>query len=380
MIYLDNAATSFPKPKPCFREALEEYLALGASPGRGGYDASLEAMARVESVRKNLASFFGAEDFVTCFGYNATDALNGLIQGLARPGGHVVGTRLEHNSVLRPLHELERAGVCSFDLVPFNSDGFVEPGAVAEAIGPDTCLVVLNHASNVLGTVQPAAEIGALCREKGIPFILDASQSAGAVPIRMQEWGVSGLAFTGHKSLLGPTGIGGMVVDPQLDVRPTRYGGTGLESANLFQVRDYPERLEAGTINTLGILTLGNCLAYLQSAESVKAHQNLAELHRRLVLGLAEIPGLTLHCPGYGPGRIPVISCNLDGWIPNDAGAVLDGDFKIAVRTGLHCAPLVHQSLGNGQAGSIRISLGPFNTASEVEAVIDALARMARSA
>ena len=380
MIYLDNAATSFPKPEACFREALEEYLALGASPGRGGYDASLEAMEKMDLVRGQLASFFGAEGYVTCFGYNATDALNTLIQGLARQGGHVVSTRLEHNSVLRPLHELHAAGICEFDLVPFNADGFVEPEAVAKAIRPATCLVVLNHASNVLGTVQPVAKIGTLCRERGIPFILDASQSAGVVDIRLKEWGASGLAFTGHKSLLGPSGIGGLVMDPGLDVKPSRFGGTGLDSANLFQVRDYPERLEAGTINTLGILTLGKCLAYLQSEEHKRAVENETLLHQRLLEGLAGIKGLIIHCPGFGSGHIPVVSCNLAGWTPNDAGMVLDGDFSIAVRTGLHCAPLVHESLGTGQPGSIRISLGAFNTDQDVDAVVGALTHMAESA
>ncbi len=380
MIYLDNAATSFPKPEHCFREALEEYLASGASPGRGGYDASLEAMERVERVRRKMASFFGADGFVTCFGYNATDALNTLIQGVAQPGGHVVSTRLEHNSVLRPLHELRKAGVCSFDLVPFNGEGFVEPEAVAKVLRPETCLVMLNHTSNVLGTVQPAAEVGELCRERGIPFFLDASQSAGAVPICTREWKVSGLAFAGHKSLLGPPGIGGLVIDPDLDVRPSRFGGTGLDSANLFQVGEYPERLEAGTVNTLGILVLGKCLDYLQSEELFQARENEALLHRRLVEGLEQLDEVTLHCPGFGEGRIPVVSLNLAGWAPTDAGMVLDGDFEIAVRTGLHCAPLVHQDLGNQKAGSIRVSLGPFNTVHDVQAVLEALASMAQAA
>ncbi|KMY66283.1 hypothetical protein AAU61_17565 [Desulfocarbo indianensis] len=376
MIYLDNAATSFPKPQRCHEQALSEYFQISASPGRGGYDAAVLAQERVRAVREQVAAFFGGEGFVTCFGYNATDALNTLLQGLVKPGGHVVSTRLEHNSVLRPLHHLREAGVCTYDLVPCNRLGLVEPEAVARAIRPATELVVLNHASNVLGTVQPAAEIGAVCQERGVPLILDVSQSAGVTPIRMRQWGVAGLAFTGHKSLLGPTGIGGLVLDPALEVRPSRFGGTGLDSASPLPSREYPERLEAGTVNLLGILMLGRCLDYLQTPEAQEAGRREATLHRRLVEGLQDLAGVTLHCPGHGPQRVPLVSFNLAGWSPGDAGMVLDGDYGIAVRAGLHCAPLAHEDLGNGDAGAIRASLGRYSTGEDVEALLSALAEM----
>jgi cysteine desulfurase/selenocysteine lyase len=376
MVYLDNAATSFPKPEPCFREALEEYFRMSASPGRGGYDAAVQAQERVQEVREQVAAFFGAEGFVTCFAHNATDALNTLIQGLVEPGCHVVSTRLEHNSVLRPLHHLREAKVCEYDLVGFNQDGLVEPEAVAQAIRANTKLMVLNHASNVTGVVQPVAEIARICRERGIPLILDASQSAGSAPICMRDWGVSGLAFTGHKSLLGPTGIGGLVIDPELDARSSRFGGTGVDSASPLHAREYPERLEAGTINLLGILTLCRCLEYLQDPESEEAARREEELHKRLVEGLMELEGVTVHCPGFGPGRISLVSFDLKDWPPHDAGMVLDGDYGIAVRTGLHCAPLAHQDLGNGEAGSIRVSLGRYNTSADIEALLDALKEM----
>ena len=376
MIYLDNAATSFPKPGECFREALEAYLAAGASPGRGGYDAAVSAEREVDAVRRKLAALFGAPDFVTCFAANATDALNTLLQGLARPGDHVVSTRLEHNSVLRPLHHLAEAGVISFDLAPFNGQGVVEPQAVAKLIKPNTRLVMLNHASNVLGTLQPAAEIGALCAQRGVPLLLDVSQSAGNAAIDMRAWKVSALAFTGHKSLLGPPGIGGLVLDPALEVRPTRWGGTGVNSESVLHSRDYPERLEAGTINLLGIMTLGRCLELQSGPEAAEARQREAALHARLVEGLLALEGLTVHCPGFGPERIPVVSFNLEGWPPHDVGVVLDGDYEIAARTGLHCAPLLHQDLGNGAAGSVRLSLGRYNTDQDVEALLAALAEM----
>jgi len=257
MIYLDNAATSFPKPAQCLRRALERYLQGGASPGRGGYDLAVEADAAVSTVRRKLCRFFGAgEDHRVCFTYNATDALNIVIQGLLQPGDHVVSSRLEHNSVLRPLHHLQRTGRIRFDLVPFNPDGFIEPETVAAAIRPATKLVILTHASNVLGTVQPVEEIAAACRAQGVPLILDASQSAGAIPIGVKAWGVQGVVFTGHKSLLGPTGIGGLILSPGLNPEPTRFGGTGVDSKSLFHTQEYPYRLEAGTINLLGVLGL----------------------------------------------------------------------------------------------------------------------------
>lgn len=376
MIYLDNAATSFPKPAHCLRQGLEDYLALGASPGRGGYDSAVEAERALNAVRTQVAAFFGGQGCVTCFGYNATDALNTLLQGLTKPGSHVVSTRLEHNSVLRPLYHLGQAGRLDFDLARFNSQGVVEPQAVEELLRPNTSLVMLNHASNVLGTVQPVAHIARLCQERGIPLVLDASQSAGLTPIRMRQWGVAAVAFTGHKALLGPTGIGGLVLEPELLVRPSRFGGTGVDSASIMHSRDYPQRLEAGTVNLLGALTLGRCLEYLQTEEAAAATGREHALHRQLVEGLAQLGGVTVHCPGFGPGRIPVASFNLAGWPPSDAGMVLDGDFGIALRTGLHCAPLVHQDLGNGQEGSLRASLGHFNSAADVAALLEALSTM----
>lgn len=376
MIYLDNAATSFPKPEACFRQGLEDYLALGASPGRGGYDAALRAQARVGEIREQVAAFFGAPGWVTCFGHNATDALNTLILGLARPGCHVVSTRLEHNSVLRPLHHLREMGLCSLDLVPFNPHGVVEPQAVAQALRTDTCLVVMTHASNVLGTVQPVAEIGRLCRQRGVPLVLDVSQGAGLAPMSLGQWGASALAFTGHKALLGPTGVGGLVMEPGLEVSPSRFGGTGLDSSSLTHTQDLPERLEAGTLNLLGILTLGRCLEHLQGPQAQEGARREMELHRCLLEGLAGLRGVTLHCPGQGPARLPLVSCNLEGWHPADAGMVLDGDYGIAVRTGLHCAPLLHQDLGNGLAGSLRLSLGRYNSDADVEAFLKAVRAM----
>jgi cysteine desulfurase family protein len=377
MIYLDNAATSFPKPAECFRRGLEMYLAQGASPGRGGYDLAVEAEETVVAVRRRIAAFFGADEkFQTCFSYNATEALNTLIQGLVRPGGHVVSTRLEHNSVLRPLHHLAEVGLIELDLVPFDDRGLVDPDQVAAAIRPETNFVIVNHASNVLGTLQPAAAIGQACRDRGVPLILDVSQSAGKTPIRMADWHVSALAFTGHKSLLGPTGIGGLVIDPDLDVRPSRFGGTGVDSKNLRQDLDYPGRLEAGTINLLGILILGACLDWLESDEAAEARRREMVLFQRLLSGLSDLKGVQVYGAGLEVDCLPVLACNLEGRRADEVGLILDGDFDIAVRTGLHCAPLLHQDLGTAETGAVRFSLGPFNTEAHIEAAIAAMDRI----
>jgi cysteine desulfurase/selenocysteine lyase len=381
MIYLDNAATSFPKPAECFRRALELFLIKGASPGRGGYDLAVEAEGMVLDVRRRLAAFFGADDFwPTCFSYNATEALNTLIQGLARPGGHVVSTRLEHNSVLRPLHHLATDGVIDLDLVPFDGQGLIDPDRIAAAIRPQTNFVVITHASNVLGTIQPAAAVGRICRERGVPLLLDVSQSAGATPIRMKDWDVAGLAFTGHKSLLGPTGIGGLVIRPDLDVKPSRFGGTGVDSSRVWQDEAYPSRLEAGTLNLLGILTLDACLDFLESDEAAAARRREMVLFQRLWDGLSEMTGVQVYGAGPEVDCLPVLSCNVAGRRAEDVGLILDGDFEIAVRTGLHCAPLAHQDLGTGESGSVRFSPGPFNTEADIEAALEARRLISKTA
>jgi len=378
MIYLDNAATSFPKPAGCLERALERYLQLGASPGRGGYDLAVEAEDAVSAVRRKLCRFFGApEDYRVCFTYNATDALNLLIQGLLKRGDHVVSSRLEHNSVLRPLHHLRKQGRITFDLVSFSPHGFVEPEQVAAAIKPTTKLVILTHASNVLGTVQPVKEIAAVCRARGVPLVLDASQSAGAVPIRMKEWAVQGIAFTGHKSLLGPTGIGGVLIGPELDPDPIRFGGTGIDSKSLYHVREYPYRLEAGTINLLGILGLDNTLNYVDQTREA-SFQHEMSLLEKLRDGLMKLSRVRLYCVGDLRNHLPLLTCTLDGHRSDDVGAILDGDFGIAVRAGLHCSPLVHQDLGSLERGAVRFSLGPFTTEAEIEETVKAMTAIAR--
>ena len=377
MIYLDNAATSYPKPAESLWRALHRYLQLGASPGRGGYDLAVEAEQAVSGVRRKLCRFFGADEpYQLCFTYNATDALNLLIQGLLRAGDHVVSSRLEHNSVLRPLHHLQRQGLISFDLVPFNPGGFIEPEEVAAAIRPNTRLVVLTHASNVLGTVQPAKEIGTVCRARGVPLLLDVSQSAGAVPIDLRGWGVQGIAFTGHKSLLAPTGIGGLVVGPELNPEPTRFGGSGMDSKSPYHTPEYPYRLEAGTINLFGVLALDESLDYLEQTGAASYEREMTLL-KRLRDGLMQLSRVRLYCAEQLSNHLPVLTCTVEGHHSEDVSAILDGDFDIAIRAGLHCAPFVHQELGTLDKGAVRFSLGPFTTEPEIDATIEAMKAIA---
>lgn len=378
-IYLDNAATTFPKPRCVLEEMLNLYSILGVSPGRGSYDLSTQAEERVTEVRREVCRFFGGSDPErVIFSYNATDALNTLIQGLLEPGAHVVSTRLEHNSVLRPLHYFSEGGMIRLTLVPFNEEGVVDPEAVADAIRPDTRLVIMTHASNVLGTVQPVEQVGSICRASGVPLALDATQTAGVVPITMDEWGVSAVAFTGHKSLLGPTGVGGLVLCPSLHVKPTRFGGTGKESGSLSQTQTYPERLEAGTINVMGIFGLSAGLRYLANEDIGLIFARESDLAGRLRNGLGTIKGVRLYGRNGSARRVPLVLCNVEGMDPGDLAAILDGDFGIAARSGLHCAPLVHQDIGTDQRGGVRFSIGPFNTAEDIDDALDAMAAIVR--
>lgn len=375
-IYLDHAATTFPRPPEVIQAMCTRYARMGCSPGRGGYDLAVETGEFVHSVRKRVAVFFGAPDPErVCFTANATDALNLGIFGLTRPGMHVISSRLEHNSVLRPLHHLHESGSIEYTLVDFDTNGFMNPEYIAQAIQPNTGLVVLTHASNVLGSIQPIPEIGRICAEHGVPLLIDTAQSAGYLPIDMASWQVSALAFTGHKALLGPSGIGGLVIAPDLDVASTRFGGTGSESHSLKQPHSYPQRLEAGTLNVLGVMGLDAGLRYLTSMGMQANHVRKMTLLHRLRQGLDALDGVTVYGSISQDRHVPVLCCSLSGKSPSDVGMILDGDYGIAVRTGLHCAPLVHEDLGTAvEGGAVRFSLG-WNTGEEdINRAVEAIA------
>jgi cysteine desulfurase/selenocysteine lyase len=380
IIYLDNAATTFPKPRAILEAMIETYSRMGVSPGRGSYDLAVEAEEFVNQTRKKLARFFNAPDpDRVIFASNATDALNLAMQGLLEPGDHVVSTRLEHNSVLRLLYHLHQCGLIEYDLVPFDSRGFIDPEAIAKAIRANTRVVIVCHASNVLGTVQPIPELGRVCNERNVPLLIDAAQSAGVIPIDMDAWQVSAVAFTGHKSLLGPTGIGGLVIQPELDIKSTRFGGTGVDSKSLIHTQTFPHRLEAGTLNLLGIIGLSEGLDFVMAEGLNAIHHREMKLLTRLRDGLSALDRITLYCQENLSEHVGIITANVQGIEPDDIGAILDADFGIAVRTGLHCAPLVHEDLGTYPEGGVRFSLGPFNTQEDIDRTIEAMGVIAPS-
>lgn len=372
MIFLDNAATSFPKPESVYRFMDSFYRKAGVNPGRSGYDLCMEAGVLLDDTRRLLTRFFNGTDANRlCFTYNATDALNLAIFGLLAEGDHVVTTTLEHNSVLRPLYHLSTYGGVAVDYVPFNGAGFVEPEEIRRRFRSGTKLVVVNHASNVIGTIQPIREIGRLCREHGILLLADTSQTAGQQPIDVQADFIDILAFTGHKSLLGPTGIGGLYVREGVTIRQTRAGGTGVRSADRLHLEEYPYRLEYGTPNILGAAGLHAGVSWIQEKgiEEIAGHERV--LTAQLRDGLKAIPGVELYCQDGADGHVSVLSFNIGGWEASDAGTMLDVDYRIACRTGLHCAPLVHDQLGTTKVkGSVRFGIGPFNGEDDIRTAL----------
>ncbi|RJR32788.1 MAG: aminotransferase class V-fold PLP-dependent enzyme [Desulfobacteraceae bacterium] len=379
-VYLDNAATTFPKPPSVLSAMAETYGRIGVSPGRGSYDLASEAEIFVEEARRKLALFFGAPDpNGVIFASNATDALNLAIQGILETGDHVISTRLEHNSVLRPLHHLREQGMIEYDLVRCDGKGFIDPDEVSAAVRSNTKLVILNHASNVLGTIQPIREIGRVCAEKEITLLVDAAQSAGVVPIDMEESQIAAIAFTGHKGLLGPTGIGGLIIRPELKIRTTRFGGTGVDSKSPIHTQTLPHRLEAGTLNLLGIIGLSAALEFLDREGIDAIHMREMGLLARLRDGLSTLDRIEIYNAEDLSDHVALLTTNVMGMDPSDVGAILDGDFGIAVRVGLHCAPLVHETIGTFPNGGVRFSMGPFNTDEEIDSAIQAMAEIAQS-
>ena len=327
LIYFDNAATSWPKPENVYTFMMEFYRATGVNPGRSGFDLAIEAGSLLDRLRLRLTRFFGGDEDAPerlCFGYNATDALHLIINGLLTHGDHVVTTNLEHNSVIRPINHLVRDGGVEATFVPFDGAGFVDPDAIAKAIRPNTKLVIVTHGSNVLGTIQPVAEIGRICRDRGVTFAIDTTQTAGVVPINMKKMNVDVLAFTGHKALMGTTGIGGLCVRKHVHVRQTRSGGTGVDSMYPYHLEEYPWRMEFGTPNMLGVASLWAGQDWLdeQGLNNIYAHE--MKLATKLVEGLRRIDGVRLYCCDSLDNHLSTFTLNIDGIDAGDVGMMLD--------------------------------------------------------
>jgi cysteine desulfurase family protein len=355
------------------------YRKNGVNPGRSGFDAAIETEEIVHGARKLLTDLFNGDDpNRLTFSYNASDSLNMILQGLAEKGDHVVTTRLEHNSVLRPLHHMMMDGLIEVTHVPFDRSGYVHPDDIRKAIRKNTRMVVVNHSSNVIGTVQPVAEIGRICKELGVYFIVDASQSAGIIDIDMKAMGIDVLVFTGHKCLMGPTGIGGSYVMENVPVRYTRYGGTGVRSAQKTHLEEFPYRLECGTLNIVGVAGLYAGVNWVLGQGIAALHAREIALWDKLRKGLQQIGHVVTYCAEDPVNQNSVLSFNVLGFESGDVGTMLDVDYNIACRTGLQCAPMVHQELGTDHIhGTVRLSIGPFNTDEHIERTVQAVAEIA---
>jgi len=381
LIYLDNGATSFPKPEEVYEFMDTFYRNYGVNPGRSGYDLCLEAGEIVENTRKMLTNFFNGDDpNRLCFSCNSTDALNLIINGMLKEGDHAITTTIDHNSVIRPLYHQYKFNGVEVDYIPFDSKGFVDPDDFTKKFKKNTKLVIVNHASNVIGTIQPVKEIGRLCKERGIPFAVDSSQSAGKIPVDIKELNIDVVAFTGHKSLLGPTGIGGLYVSEGIEIRHTRAGGTGVRSAVPTHLYEYPYRLEYGTLNTVGIAGLYAGLKWIEKKGLANLHKHEMKLTTMLRDGLKDIENVTMYCQDDMTNHISILPINVDGLEALNTGTILDVDYNIATRTGLHCAPLLHKQLGTIDIhGAVRFGIGPFNTEKHIKTAINAVKEIAFS-
>ena len=377
-IYLDNAATSYPKPESVY-QALDAFARRSlANPGRSGHRMALGAERAIADGRHELNQFFhGKEPERWVFTLNCTDALNMAMKGLLVEGDHVVTTNLEHNSVSRPLRALELAGRITVTRLVADAGGTVDPDAVRAAITAKTRLVAMTHASNVVGTVQPISEIGRVARERNVLLLVDAAQTAGVLPIDVQAMHIDLLALPGHKSLMGPTGTGALYVAPGVEVVAWREGGTGGNSLSETQPRDYPHFLEGGTPNVLGIagLTAGIRWVRERGLESIHAHE--VALVERLWKRLDELGGYRVFGHRDHARRVGTISFLHEGLSAPDMGGILDVEFDIAIRSGLHCAPFIHLAQDTVPDGAVRVSPGPFNTSEDIDALAAALAEMA---
>jgi cysteine desulfurase family protein len=374
MIYLDNAATSFPKPEPVY-QALDAFARQSlANPGRAGHKMALAAERALDDCRHLLNVLFnGAAPERFVFTLNCTDALNMAFKGILQEGDHVVTTNLEHNSVSRPLRKLELDGRITLTRINADDGGTIDPDDVRRALTPKTRLVAVTHASNVLGTVQPIAEIGALVRERGPLFLVDAAQTAGVVPIDVRARPIDLLAFPGHKSLMGPTGTGALYVGPRVELRAWREGGTGGDSSSETQPRELPYFLEGGTPNVLGVAGLAAGIKWVQETgiDSVREHE--VRLCERLWRRLDEIGGFEVFGHRDPARRVGTLSFRSEALPAAEIGGILDQAFDIAIRPGLHCAPYIHRALGTHPDGTVRVSPGAFSTDQDIDTLATAL-------
>ena len=383
-IYLDNAATSWPKPDTVY-QAVDGYMRdCGAPAGRSAYQAANQAGRMVEQTRSAVAQLLGVnEPKRIAFTLNGTDGLNQAIHGTVQPGDHVVTTVTEHNSVLRPLRFLESNANVTVTRVGCDSEGLVSADELLKAVRPETRMVILSHASNVTGTLQPVSEVGRALQKSDTLFLVDAAQTVGHLPLDVEQLGCDLLAAPGHKGLLGPLGTGLLYVGPKAEglLYPTRQGGTGTHSEDDSQPTALPERLEAGSLNLPGLAGLQAGVQYLAEQGLEKIQQHGAELTRLLIEQLSQIDGVKLFGMSDVENRLPVVSFQIQGYDPQEVSAMLDASAGVQSRSGLHCSPLMHRTLETlEQGGTVRFSIGAFNTKTEIETAIEAVAALVATA
>jgi cysteine desulfurase family protein len=378
MIYLDNAATSWPKPESVYRTMDEFLRTKGGNPSRGSHSMAIAAGEVVEETRMLVARLINApEKERVIFTLNCTDALNLGLKGLLRPGEHVVTSCIGHNSLVRPLRKLEHQGLRITRVPPSLDTGVISPQDVETAITKDTRLLLVTHASNVTGVIQPIEEYGIVARKHDIILMVDAAQTAGRYPLDVRAANIDLLAFSGHKGLLGPSGTGVLYVGNRVELDSLREGGTGSHSELEEQPNALPYKYESGTVNSVGISGLGAAVKYIfeEGLERIRTHEQ--ELTDRLIKSLSHIPGIILYRAKDSLKQTPIISLNIEGYEPGEVGAILDQEFDIKVRAGLHCAPAAHRTLGTYPLGTIRLSPGYFNTVEEIDLALHALERIA---
>ena len=376
MIYLDNAATTLRKPQPVIDAVVAAMTTLGNS-ARGTHDGSLSASRIIYGTREKLADFFGCPrpDHVV-FTCNSTEALNMAICGLLNPGDHVISTDLEHNSVLRPLYRMEAERNVSLSFVPADRQGNLDYGDFARLIRPETRAIVCTHASNLTGNAVDIGRVGEIAHAHGLTFIVDASQTAGVLPINMAAQYIDILCFTGHKSLMGPQGTGGLCLGEGVNLRPWKVGGTGVQTYSRSQPEQLPTLLEAGTLNGHGIAGLSAALDYIREVGMDTIREKEEALMRRFYAGVSAVPGVTVYGDFTAP-RTAVAALNIRDYDSGEVADALSQDYGIATRSGAHCAPRMHRALGTEHQGAVRFSFGWFNTEAEIDTAIQAVKELA---
>jgi cysteine desulfurase / selenocysteine lyase len=381
-IYFDNAATSFPKPVAVTKAIINYMTQIGANPGRSGHRLSIEAGEIILSARLALSNFFNVENPMrVLFGYNATDGLNLAIQGILKEGDHVITTSMEHNSTIRPLKELEKAGKITISIIQSSPEGKIDLVDFKKNIKPHTTMAVINHGSNVFGTIQPIEEIGKICRKKGIIFLLDTAQTSGVIPNDITKNNIDILAFTGHKGFFGPTGTGGLILSDHFDpskIEPLRFGGTGSFSEKIEQPDFLPDKFESGTLNVAGIAGLLAGIDFIneQGINKIYNHKKLL-VEKFIKKSLKDVNGFINYIP-INLIETGTVSFNIKNISSSELAETLSDDYNIMSRAGLHCAPLAHETIGTFPRGTVRFSFSFFNTLEEIDMTVKTLKKISR--